>query len=78
MKLKQVIEASSKTHGPKCGLAIIIAELDKADLADLQSCLADPRYSHTQIARGLTAEGHRTTDNVVANHRNGECACGRQ
>lgn len=77
MKLKDAIHAQTTLPGPKCGLEILFATLSKPDIADLSECLADPSLKHTQISRGLRAEGHTVSADIIARHRKGECSCGR-
>lgn len=77
MKLLEAIEGAKKTRGPKCGVGLLLVALPKAESVDLQTCLDDVRYQHSQIARGLNHIGHKVHDGQVAKHRNGDCSCAK-
>lgn len=75
MKLKETIAAAALQRGSTCTIKLLMARLSKQDVAELVECLADERYTHAQIARGMTAEGHKLSQNIVQRHRKGDCNC---
>jgi hypothetical protein len=75
VKLKEAITAAGQKKGPACAIGAIRLDLSKADLADLDECLADRAFTHAQITRGLASEGFKVNSSTVARHRQHECAC---
>jgi hypothetical protein len=67
--------AVKSNHGPQCGMAVIIANLDEHDAGELQSWLDDKCLGHYQIATALKNAGHPISRQQVSWHRRGECKC---
>jgi ABC-type siderophore export system fused ATPase/permease subunit len=78
MSLKDALatEKDASRKGPLCGLAILRARLDKADLTALDEYLADrDGVTTASIHRALLTEGHRIGKNTIERHRRGDCSC---
>lgn len=65
--------------GPRCGLGLILDQLDPASRASLETVLDKPQIGHTTIAETLQGHGFKIKATTVSRHRragspNG-CAC---
>ena len=73
-------EALARTEprklGPTCSVAFILTRLDADDAATLAAALTDPCVPGSDLARALTAQGHRVTGNTIQRHRRRDCTCG--
>lgn len=77
MGLLDDIQSAGRNTGTICGVHRVLTALDKADRADLTTALDDTALTGAQIARALTARGHKIQGDTVMRHRKGECSCGR-
>ena len=77
MSLLSEIEAAATNRGTICSVYRVREALSKADQADLDTALADNGIAGSQIARALSARGHKVKGDTVQRHRKGDCACGR-
>ena len=75
MSLLADIEAAGRATGPKCTIALILADLPPEDAEDLQTAIATERYTGNAIERALKARGYTVTSNSVLRHRRGDCRC---
>ena len=62
-------------HGPDCGLAILIGQLDPKDKATLLAALANPHAPSSRIVEALKDMGHRTSVYILQRHRRQQCRC---
>lgn len=82
MSLAQALAAQVTKPGPACSVATILEQLPPDDQNTLSSALADPRFSHADIARSLGDAAHmgdravKVAASTIGRHRKGECACG--
>ena len=73
----QEAQAVKRHSGKPCGIADVKEALSKKDAAELDAVLADASIMHTTIAEVLKSRGLRMSDQIVAHHRKGKCACPR-
>lgn len=67
----------SKQPGPKCGVHTLRATLSPADRKVLDAWLPlNSGKQSTWISTVLRADGHSTSEFVIARHRRGKCSCG--
>ena len=61
-------------QGPPCRLGLLWSRSDDDDKSAIVETLASERL-HTTVAKWLTTDDLRITDQLVARHRNGTCSC---
>lgn len=76
--LAEAISRHRPEHGLPCGVAAVLAVLNKKDRDELASALSDPSIQHTTLARAIKdAYGAEVTQNTMGKHRRGDCRCSR-
>lgn len=65
----------AKQRGPRCGLGVLLQNLDDIDRQALLNALESDMFS-TDIAEALRDEGHLIRHDAVQRHRRRSCACG--
>ena len=75
--LDEIAEENSGTRVVRCKLALAKDDLPKDEYAELLAALDDRSITSVAIAKVLTRRGIEITQNAVANHRRGRCACSR-
>ncbi len=76
--LEDIGQEQSKTVPNRCPVSPLREQLDKDDLADLDTAMADAAIRHVAISRALRAHGHDVSEKAIAAHRKGTCACARR
>lgn len=70
-KLKEI---DSITHQKKCNYQIMIDSMEPKEKEALENAWA-AGYSQRIILRALRAEGYKTSNESIANHKSGNCKC---
>lgn len=78
-KLKDLVDESQITAGPKCTVSMLLDQLDDTDGQELVELLAGDRPTSV-IARALvrldwTVNGRPIASQTLGRHRKGECSC---
>jgi hypothetical protein len=75
--LADAITANIVKRGPRCGVALLIEQLDTGHLADLDAAMANPAIPANAISKGLEAVGHDLPALTIQRHRRRDCNCPR-
>lgn len=70
----RIIEINSITHAAKCTYQILLDEMVEADRTALLAAW-EKGISQRIILRALRAEGYKTSNESIANHKSGNCKC---
>jgi len=73
--LTDALEATRQNVGQRCGIRLILDQLDDADAATVTEWFRQPSISGAHIGRALTHAGHRVSTDSIGRHRRGECRC---
>jgi len=61
-----------------CRVRTVLAELDKKDVATLETALKSPDlWGAKTLSNALKIRGVLLSDNAISNHRKGACSCGK-
>jgi len=79
MGLMDEIRAANAVNpqGPRCGLEVLLEDLQKPDADDLRDAMANPRIRTSVISKVLAEQGHFISVSAIGRHRKGECRCAR-
>ena len=67
--------ADKESPQTRCSIRRALDTLPPERAASLTTALADPKYTHTVIARTVAGWGIRLTANPISRHRRHECTC---
>ena len=70
----RIIEINSITNAAKCTYQTMIDEMEEADRTALFAAW-EKGISQRIILRALRAEGYKTSNESIANHKSGNCKC---
>lgn len=70
-------ETKKRRPGPRCKVAHIYDALSPADRDGLDRAFKTATITAAAIANRLQARGYDISENGIAHHRRGGCACGR-
>lgn len=68
--------AASQPCRPECPVVRITKALGPKDRSVLAAALEDASVTHAAIAKVLTDNGHKISQDAVGRHRRGDCSCG--
>jgi len=70
----RITEINSMTHAAKCTYQILLDEMAEEDRTALLAAW-EKGISQRIILRALRAEGYKTSNESIANHKSGNCKC---
>lgn len=71
---ERINEINELTHGIKCAYQLFLDEMKEADRLALISAFENG-VSQRVILRALRAEGYKTSNESINNHKSGNCKC---
>lgn len=76
-KLSKALGALSRSKpGPRCGVAVLLADLEGADRIELEGTLKDVALMSSTISKAISeAFSAQLSQQTIARHRRGICSC---
>ena len=77
MALKDSLQAGPRPidRGIRCGITLILGELDDEDRGLLQAAIDDPRWTAVGLSELLKSEGYHIGPQSINRHRRNVCTC---
>ena len=71
---ERITEINELTRGTKCAYQLFLDEMEETDRIALNAAW-DKGVSQRVILRALRAEGYKTSNESINNHKSGNCKC---
>lgn len=72
-----IVSENSRPAGEACGFLRLIADMPKADRADLDTAMENRNFSTAAIYRALRKNGYTVSVHMIGRHRRKDCSCGK-
>jgi hypothetical protein len=76
-RLTALVAELSPHKGPRCGVAMLLEQLDRETADELRELLDNRAIYATTISRALEQLNHKVSTDALRHHRLRECTCPR-
>lgn len=70
----KLAEINEQFHSQKCAYVLFLESMKEEDRKALEDAWAN-RIPQRVVLRALRAEGYRTSNEAIGNHKSGNCKC---